>query len=337
MTMRVAVMREDVGDNAAADALDTVEMARAVGESLEQCGWSARQVLLGQDVRAFEDELARFAPHVAFNLVESFAGQASLAGIAPALCRKAGIPCTGSDEGALAAAADKALSRRMMAAAGIPAPAGTSLQELRRGLFPGPGCYIVKSRFEDASLGLDDDCVVEAADAPSLLRVMETLAPRMAGDCVAERYVKGREFNLALLAAPGGTPRPLPLAEMLFDPAMKGPAILGYAAKWHGESEAYAASVRSFDLDGTGAPTAEMIRAGLRCWEIFGLEGYARVDFRVSDRGEVFVIDVNPNPCIAPDSGFVAAARMAGLTHGDLVRAIVDDALRRAHGGNPHV
>lgn len=337
MTMRVAVMREEVDANASADALDTVEMARAVGESLEQCGWSARQVLLGQDVRAFEAELATVSPHVAFNLVESFVGQASLAGIASALCRKAGIPCTGSDEGTLAAAADKALSRRVMAAAGIPAPAGTSLQELRRGLFPGPGCYIVKSRFEDASLGLGDDCVVEAADAPSLLRVMETLAPRMAGDCVAERYVKGREFNLALLAAPDGTARPLPLAEMLFDPAMKGPAILGYAAKWHEGSAAYAASVRSFDLDGTGAPTAEMVRAGLDCWALFGLEGYARVDFRVSDRGEIFVIDVNPNPCIAPDSGFVAAARMAGLTHGDLVRVIVADALRRAHGGNLHV
>lgn len=118
---------------------------------------------------------------------------------------------------------------------------------------------------------------------------------------------------------------------------MKGPAILGYAAKWHGESEAYAASVRSFDLDGSNAPTAEMVRAGLDCWALFGLEGYARVDFRVSDRGEIFVIDVNPNPCIAPDSGFVAAARMTGLTHGDLVRAIVADALRRAHGGNLHV
>ena len=224
-----------------------------------------------------------------------------------------------------------------MAAAGIPAPEGAGLEALRRGRVPGAGRYIVKARFEDASLGLGTDCVVEARDASELLAAMEALAPRMGGDCVAERYVDGREFNLALLAAPDGTARPLPLAEMLFDPAMKGPAILGYAAKWHGESEAYAASVRSFDLDGTGAPAAEMIRAGLRCWEIFGLEGYARVDFRVSDRGEVFVIDVNPNPCIAPDSGFVAAARMAGLTHGDLVRAIVDDALRRAHGGNPHV
>lgn len=332
MTMLATVLREEVDEDAAPDALDTVEMAGAVTESLEQCGWETRQVLLGHDVRAFGSELARTAPDVAFNLVESFAGQAVLACVAPALCRASRIPCTGSDEGALAAAADKALSRRVMAAAGIPAPTGTSLAELRRGCFPGPGTYIVKSRFEDASLGLDDDCVVETGDPAALLRTMEALAPRMGGDCVAERFVAGREFNLAILAGPDGAPRPLPLAEMVFDPAMPGPAILGYAAKWHVGSDVYAASARSFALDGA-APAQAMIRAGLECWETFGLTGYARVDFRVSREGGVFVIDVNPNPCIAPDSGFMAAARQAGLTHADVVGAIVEDALRRARTG----
>ena len=337
MNMLAAVLREEVDQDAAADALDTVEMARAVTESLELCGWETRQILLGRDAPAFGAELAQAAPDLAFNLVESFVGQAALACVAPALCRAAGVPFTGADEGALTAAADKALCRRIMVAAGIPAPEGTSLAELRQGLFPGPGTYIVKSRFEDASLGLDDDCVIEASDAPGLLGSMEALAPRLGGDCVAERFVAGREFNLAILAGPDGAPHPLPLAEMVFDRAMPGPAILGYAAKWHVGSEAYAASVRSFDL-GSPAPTQAMIRAGLRCWEVFGLAGYARVDFRVSDDGNAFVIDVNPNPCIAPGSGFTAAARQAGLTHAAVVRAIVDDALRRAGtGGGPHV
>lgn len=332
MNMLAAVLREEVGQDAAADALDTVEMAQAVTESLELCGWETRQVLLGHDAPAFGAKLAQAAPDVAFNLVESFAGQAVLACVAPALCRAAGVPCTGSDEGALAAAADKALCRRIMASAGIPAPEATSLAELRQGIFPGPGTYIVKSRFEDASLGLDDDCVVQAASASGLLDSMEALAPRLGGDCVAERFVAGREFNLAILAGPDGAPHPLPLAEMVFDPAMTGPAILGYAAKWHAGSDAYASSVRSFDLDNS-VPTQAMIRAGLGCWEVFGLAGYARVDFRVSRGGEVFVIDVNPNPCIAPDSGFTAAARQAGLTHAEVVRAIVADALRRAGTG----
>ena len=328
--LRVAVIREEVGADAPADALDTVEMARAVGESLTTRGWTATEVLLGRDAEAFADALALAEPDLAFNLVESFCGQAALACIAPALCRRAGIPCSGSDEGVLAAAADKAMCRRIMAAAGIPAPEGTSLTELRMGRFPGPGTYIVKSRFEDASLGLDDDCVVEADDASRLLRAMESLAPRMAGDCVAERFVRGREFNLALLAGEDGLVRALPLAEMVFDPAAPGPAILGYAAKWHEESAAFAASVRSFDLHGDAETVEKMIAVGLRCWDVFGLAGYARVDFRVDAHGQVFVIDINPNPCIAPDSGFMAAARRAGMGHADVTRAIALDALRRA-------
>lgn len=337
MSMLAAVLREEVDEDAAADALDTVEMARAVTESLQRRGWRTRQILLGRDAQAFGAELAQGAPDVAFNLVESFAGQAALACVAPALCRAAGVPCTGSDTGALAAAADKALCRRIMACAGIPAPEGTSLTELHRGLFPGPGTYIVKSRFEDASLGLDHDCVVEAGSAAGLLGSMEALAPRLGGDCVAERFVAGREFNLAILAGPDGTPHPLPLAEMVFDPTMPGPAILGYAAKWHAGSDAYAASSRNFALGGS-TPSPSMIRAGLDCWEVFGLAGYARVDFRVSHSGDAFVIDINPNPCIAPDSGFAAAASQAGLTHADVVQAIVNDALRRAGSvGGPRV
>ena len=328
--LKVAVALEELGANPSPDNLDTLETARAVAKSVAGNGWTTQQVRLGRDGEAFAAELAGSAPDVVFNLVESFGGQAILAGVAPAMCRRAHVPCTGSGEGALAAAADKSMASRLMAAAGIPVPENASLADLRLGRFPGPGTYIVKSRFEDASLGLDDDCVVDVEGLPDLLRKMERLAPRMGGDCVAERFVAGREFNLALLAGTGDDVRALPLAEMVFDPAMPGPAILGYAAKWHQDSPAFAASVRSFDLQGDEEMLAAMVRIGLRCWEVFGLEGYARVDFRVTRDGRPLVIDLNPNPCIAPDSGFMAAAAQAGLDHADVVRAIVFDALRRA-------
>jgi D-alanine-D-alanine ligase len=328
--LKVAVAMEELGADPSPDDLDTIETARSVAASITCNGWSAQRILLGRDGEAFAAELAGSAPDVVFNLVESFGGQASLAGVAPAMCRRAHVACTGSGEGALAAAADKAMASRLMAAAGIPVPENAGLSDLRRGRFPGPGAYIVKSRFEDASLGLDDDCVVDAEGPSELLREMERLAPRMGGDCVAERFVAGREFNLALLAGTDGDVRALPLAEMVFDPAMPGPAILGYAAKWHPDSPVFAASVRSFDLPDNGEMGAAMVRIGLRCWEVFGFEGYARVDFRVTRDGRPLVIDLNPNPCIAPDSGFMAAAAQAGLDHADVVRAIVFDALRRA-------
>ncbi|MBE1425715.1 D-alanine-D-alanine ligase [Desulfomicrobium macestii] len=328
--LHVAVVRESVPDAASPDALDTVLQARSVRESLARCGWRTSEHVLGSDPSALEAALAHRRPDVVFNLVESCHGVSSLACLAPALFRKAGLVYTGADEGSMSLAGDKALARRLMHAAGLPVPCGATLGELQRGVFPGPGRYIVKARFEDASLGLGPDCVVKVRAREELLAVMKELAPRMGGDCVAEGYVSGREFNLALLAESGGKVRALPLAEMVFDAATPGPAILHYAAKWEQDSADYAASTRSFDLAGDEALAREMTRIGVSCWELFNLAGYARIDFRVGDGGLVNIIDVNPNPCISPDAGFVAAARQAGLDHAALVRDIVFDALERA-------
>jgi D-alanine-D-alanine ligase len=328
--LHVAVVRESIPDAASPDALDTAAQARSVRDSLARCGWRTSEHILGSDPSALEAGLAHRRPSVVFNLVESCHGLASLACLAPALFRKAGFPFTGADEGSMALAGDKALARRLLHAAGLPVPPGVTMGELHRGVFAGPGTYIIKARFEDASLGLGPDCVVDVREGAELLAAMREFAPRMGGACVAEGYVRGREFNLALLAEPGGGVRDLPLAEMVFDSAMPGPAILHYAAKWDQGSADYAASVRSFDLDGEEDLVLEMKRIGRACWELFNLAGYARIDFRVSDAGQIHVIDVNPNPCITPDAGFAAAALRAGLDHAALVQEIVFDALERS-------
>lgn len=328
--LHVAVVRESIPENASADALDTELQARSVCQSLAGCGWRTSEHVLDHDPLALRAELARVCPDVVFNLVESWHGLASLAPAAPALLRKAGLVFTGADEGSMALAGDKALARRLLAAAGLPVPAGASMDELRRGAFPGRGTYLIKARFEDASLGLGPDCLVEARGPQDLLAAMQGFAPRMGGDCVAEGYVRGREFNVALLGERGRGVRVLPVAEMVFDPGLSGPAILHYAAKWEEESADYALSTRSFDLEEEKPLVSEMSRIALSCWELFGLAGYARIDFRVDEDGKPYVIDVNPNPCITPGAGFAAAADRAGLGHCDVVRDIVLDALARS-------
>lgn len=328
--LHVAVVREDVPGVASPDALDTVRQARSVSQSLALCGWRASQHVFGRDPSVLEAELAQIRPDVVFNLVESWSGLASMACVAPALFRKAKLAFTGADEGSMALSGDKALARRLLHAAGLPVPSGATMEELRRGVFPGASTYIIKARFEDASLGLGPDCVVAARQPQELLAAMQGLASRMGGDCVAEGYVRGREFNVALLAEAGGGVCVLPVAEMVFDPGLTGPAILHYAAKWEQESADYAASVRSFDLAGEEDLASNMRRIALSCWELFGLAGYARIDFRVGEDGLPCVIDVNPNPCITPDAGFAAAALRANLDHADVVRSIVLDALARA-------
>jgi D-alanine-D-alanine ligase len=63
------------------------------------------------------------------------------------------------------------------------------------------------------------------------------------------------------------------------------------------------------------------------CWHLFGLRGYARVDFRVDQDGQPWVLEVNANPCISPDGGFVAAAAQVGLSLNDVVGRIIQDSV----------
>jgi D-alanine-D-alanine ligase len=117
----------------------------------------------------------------------------------------------------------------------------------------------------------------------------------------------------------------LPIAEMCFDYPADKPRILGYRAKWDTESFEYQHTQRRFlaadqDVD----LQRRLIDIGKKCWSVFGLKGYARIDFRVDSSGQVFVLEMNANPCISDDSGFVAAAIQGGLTQQQLIQRIID-------------
>jgi D-alanine-D-alanine ligase len=91
------------------------------------------------------------------------------------------------------------------------------------------------------------------------------------------------------------------------------PHIVDYAAKWDAASHAYHHTPRRFGLPAEDGPLVAALRAlALRAWDLFGLRGYARVDFRVDAAGRPFMLEVNANPCLAPDAGFMAAAAQAG-------------------------
>jgi D-alanine-D-alanine ligase len=274
------------------------------------------------DLEKLRALIARQAPDVVFNLVEAIEGKGRLAYVAPQMLDDIGIPRTGTGAAALIATGDKPLSKRLFREAGIPTPDWSSPPDWE-GL--AEGRYIVKSADEDASLGLDDASVVAGSEVRARA---EACAARYGGHWFAERYVDGREFNVSVLEETSG-PRVLPMAEMTFEEWPAGrPRIVGYTAKWDDASFESTRTVRLFGVEEREPKLAGVLRdLSERAWSLFKLRGTARIDFRVDRAGQPLVLEVNPNPGIAPDAGFAAAAARAGLSYADLIERIVLAAL----------
>ena len=317
--MRVLVLHSDVAPDAPPDELDTLLTARAIAQALHELGHEPRLAPFAPDPAALKT-LAGNAD-VVFNMVESVYGEGALAGIAPAMLEKLGVPYTGANAATISATGNKPLAKRMMRAANLPTPDWSERPGFI-GLIEDKK-YIVKSATEDASLGLSDESVVRGRSA-ALARA-EICEKEFGGRWFAEEFVEGREFNVAVLEDDGG-PTVLPIAEMRFEHwAADQPRIVGYAAKWHEGSREEANTVRDFSWGQKEQTLCAALSARARAaWDLFGLCGYARVDFRVDGRGNPLILEINPNPSLEPSAGFAAAAKQMGVHYAELVGRILE-------------
>jgi D-alanine-D-alanine ligase len=303
------------------DEADTLVAAEAVAAALRRLGHDSDLVHLGLDLSAI-GELARRSPAVVFNLVEALDGSDSLCHLAAAALEHYGLAYTGAGAQALGLTLDKPTAKRLMRAAGLPTP---DWSPDGRGFAPGSR-VIVKSATEHASRGMDAGSVVPAERATAEITAREA---GHGGRFFAETFIDGREFNLSLLETADGV-RVLPPAEIVFvDYPADRPRIVDYEAKWSEGSFASVNTPRRFDFPPSDAPLLAALAALARqAWALFGVAGYARVDFRVDGAGQPWLLEVNVNPCLTPDAGFVAAAARAGLDFDTLIGTIVETAGR---------
>jgi D-alanine-D-alanine ligase len=321
--MRILVLHSDVAPDAPADELDTLITAQAITEALESGGHHASLAPFVFDLEALRALIAEHRADVVFNMVEAIFRQGELAPIVPTLLEKLNVPFTGCPSAPMALAGDKPLAKTLLRLAGLPTPEWheAPFEDLCDGVR-----YIVKSATEDASLGLDGAAVVSGRDA--ICTRAELCRREHGGRWFAEEYVEGREFNISVLEQ-NGHPRVLPIPEMVFHNWPPGhPRIVGYDAKWAENTTDYNETIREFRSEADEPVLHQhLIQLSQAAWRLFRLKGFARIDFRVSEAGEPFILEINPNPCLEPGSGFAAAAAEADMSYAEIIERILKAAM----------
>jgi D-alanine-D-alanine ligase len=317
-------LHEALRAGARPDEVDVLVQVREISEAIEQLHWKAGTLEVDLDLKLALERLKDRKPACVFNLVESLEGRGELIGLVPAVLESACIPFTGSGSEAISMSSQKILAKRWMRQNGIPTPEWHSAAEVADGRDDGNRTWIVKSLWEHASLGIDDASVVRGRGAAEQ-RIRHCI-DAYGGRWFAEEYVDGREFNISIVEQKG-QPLVLPIAEMTFvDFPPDKPKIVGYQAKWDEAAPEYAATQRRFVISETDRDA--LTEVAKKCWTLFGLRGYARVDVRMDQQGTPFVLEVNANPCLAKDAGFIAAAIEAGFRYRQVIEMVLHAAIR---------
>ncbi len=326
--MHIWVAHNAVVDTGSPDEKDVLDQVDAVQGALGRLGYKTTVVAVDLALDAIVDRVEGTTPDLVFNLVESLAGSGRMIHCFPSLLDALGIAYTGSPAESLFLSSNKLLAKDRLLNAGIDTPpwvaSGSGLQPPFTDGRIAPHQWIIKSVWEHASIGLDENAIVPAGRSADLPDLLAQRAPQLGGDCFAEAFIEGREFNLSVIQGASG-PVVLPPAEIVFEGFGNGrPRIVDYKAKWDSDSYAYHHTPRRFDFkDEDMAVIAQLKRMALQCWDLFDLKGYARVDFRVDDQNRPWVLEINANPCISPDAGFAAAVEQSGMTYDQAIACIV--------------
>nr|MBA3558420.1 ATP-grasp domain-containing protein [Gemmatimonadaceae bacterium] len=300
--------------------LDQLEAALSVAEH------HVTRLEVDREVLPLVETLQRVKPDLVVNIAESFDGKSALESNVAALLNLLHLRYTGSSPAGLILAGDKTLTKKVLNFHEIQTPKFASLfrgaldhaQDLK---FP----VIVKPPQEDASLGVTAKSVVH--DISQLLEQIGSIQTEFKSPVLLEEFIDGREYYVAVLG--NVDVEALPIIELDFSgfPPDK-PKIASWEAKWGddgaGSGAEFAGSKSLFPENLSEELTARIKKVAIECFHALRLRDYARIDLRVTDAGEIYVIEVNPNCYLEKESEFASAAAKSGIPYDGLIARIVE-------------
>jgi D-alanine-D-alanine ligase len=293
-----------------------------------------RVLSLQHELRPIRDAIESWKPNVVFNLLEQFHGEAAYDQNVASYLELVRIPYTGCNPRGLMLARGKDLSKKLLAYHRIPVPAfavfpmGRKIRRPKRLGFP----LIVKSLSEDASLGIAQKSLVD--DDNKLAERVTFIHERIGTAAIAEQYIEGRELYVAVLG--NDRLRVLPIWELQFGDMAEGPGrIATEKLKFDVSYQERRGVSQGPAKDLAPELRARIINLVKRICRTLELDGYSRIDFRLSADGVPYFLEANPNPEIASHEVFAVSALRDGIKYADLLERILALGMRRARAAEP--
>jgi D-alanine-D-alanine ligase len=262
-----------------------------------------------------------------FNLTESYAGDDTKDMNIAAYLDLLGRRYTGTGPHGLYLAQDKAIAKKMFGFHGIRTPYFAisykgKLDHSHDISFP----LIVKPVSEDGSIGIDSGSVVDSIK--ELMERIHYIHEEFDSPALIEEYIEGREMYAAVLG--NSSPEVLPIVELDLSKLPKGlPKIADKDVKWEKETEAYKVTKSAPAEDLKEEIVERLSQTALAAYQALKLRDYGRIDMRLTNKGEVYVIEANPNPWLSGAAEFAIAAKHSGRSYTDLIGEIVELAQSR--------
>jgi D-alanine-D-alanine ligase len=321
--MKIAIVYNRPAETGSANwqsSQDVLQQVAAVERGLNELEIPAVCLPFDHDLQKFLEVIRQEDVDAVFNLCESVDENPHLAGHPAAVFELLGLPFTGSGSLALMLSTDKLLAKRQLSAAGLPTPEYFTFDNDTSGTLPAITLpAIIKPRFEDASIGIDQESVV--FKKKELQAKLPDFYERY-GPLLVEQFIAGREFNISLFGYPEA--RVLPVAEIDFStfPQELHP-IVGYKAKWDENAFEFHHTPRFFPQDLPAAEEHDLRQLAAGAYKLFMLRDYGRIDVRMDNLGKIYILEANANPCLSPDAGFVAAAEQCKMNYTAIVKEFV--------------
>lgn len=299
--------------------------------ALGQLGYTAEHLAIFDDLDLLRQKLENFGPDVLFNLVEQFKNNPGFDQNIVSLLEMQGVPFTGCGATGLVLCKHKGISKKILGYHHIHVPnfvvipRGQRMARLKRPKFP----LLVKPVKEEASYGISQASFVETDE--QFRERVAFIHEKHDSDVIAEEYIEGRELYVSLMGNLRLTV--FPIRELVFrEVPPNEPKIATYKAKWNDEYRKRWGLMNQFADSLDPALVAHIEETCKRIYRLLTIEGYARIDLRLTPANEVYFIEANPNPHLAADEDFALSADKAGLPYPQLIDRIIRLGMKTTRG-----